>query len=51
MSYRKRLWVVTVVPGIVQRNPYIHMGKPFHAINASLLQFVVVYLGENVGGW
>ena len=27
MSYRRRLWVVAVVAGIVQRSPYIHTGN------------------------
>ena len=45
MSYGRHLWVVTVVPGIVQKNPYIHMGKLlFVSSMPNLLQFVVVDL-------
>ena len=45
MSYRRRLWVVTVVLRIIQRSLYIHTSKLLFASSMpSLLQYVIVDL-------
>ena len=45
INYRRCLWVVTGILEIVQRSPYIHMGKLlFMSSMPTLLQFVVVGL-------
>ena len=45
MNYRRCHWVVAVAFEVVERSPYIHVGK-FHFVSStsSLLRFVVVDL-------